>query len=61
MNRNSLNDDKVRHELGDCGATKEKKDKIKMLVEDYAKAVMLMNKMGFNSKVLDIKLEVAQP
>jgi len=61
MNRNSLNDDKVRHELGDCGATEEKKEKIKMLVEDYAKAVMLMNKMGFNSKVLATKLEVAQP
>ena len=35
MNRNSSNDDKVRHELGECGATEEKKEKIKILVEDY--------------------------
>ena len=56
-----MNNNKVRHELGDCGATEEKKEKIKMLVEDYTQAVTLMNKMGLNSKVLDIELEVAQP
>ena len=61
INRNNFNDVKVRYELGDCGATEEKKEKIKMLVEYYTKAVTLMHKMGFNSKVLDIRLEVAQP
>ena len=56
MNRNALNDPKVRWESGEGGAPKEATERIDLLEKDYKEGAQRLSKMGFNGEVLDLKL-----
>ena len=65
MTRNSLNDPKVRSELGVWGATKGGRNHLELLGKDYLEGALKLSTMGLNSKVFDLRLprveEIKQP
>ncbi len=62
MNRNTLNDDKVRQQLGgEKASVGDQGQRLQLLVDDYEKAAAEVNELGFRGEVLDLELEVAVP
>mmetsp|Transcript_19445 Transcript_19445/g.46675 ORF Transcript_19445/g.46675 Transcript_19445/m.46675 type:complete len:287 (+) Transcript_19445:384-1244(+) len=62
MNRNSLNDPKVRWQKGEGGAPKEAEVRIDCLQSAYQKHAQALSAIGMNGDVLDLEIpEVEKP
>ncbi len=62
MNRNALNNDKVRQQLGEyTAAVGGQGERLKILVEDYNKAAQEVTNLGFKGDYLDLEMDVAVP
>ncbi len=62
MNRNALNDEKVRQQLGgDKAAVGDQGECLRILVEDYEKAADEVTELGFKGEFLDLEMEEAIP
>lgn len=61
MNRNAVNDPKVRYERGEGGAPEQESKMIELLVEDYAKCAADLAGMGFNEDILDLEAATVEP
>ena len=60
MNREALNDPKVRRELGEGGASEEEGQRLQMLEDEYKKGAEKLSSLGYNGKVFDIELPRAK-
>jgi hypothetical protein len=56
MTGNAVNDPKIRHELGDGGAPPEAAIWMKALLKEYKRTVRILRGMGFNGRMMDLKL-----
>merc|ERR1711957_930717 len=60
MNRNAVNDPKVRKELGVGGAPEEESRRMEWLVQDYAEGAQRLTDMGYNGFVFDVEMPRAK-
>lgn len=61
MTRASLNDPKVRIELGEGGAPEEDGKRLELLVEEYEQAERTLTRLGFNGRILNVEPPRAKP
>ena len=61
MNRNCLLHEKVRHELGEGGASKDQAEMLEALSEYYESARDRLGAVGLNPEALDIELQPCEP
>ena len=60
MTRNTLNDPKVRYEVGDGGAPEEEGKQLVLLEEEYQEGARALQELGYNGDVFDLELPRAK-